>query len=368
MIDPFIQLAGSALCVLALADLYVTVLYARSDLSLLSSRLFQQVWRGFRAIGSRLSGGSRDRMLTFAGPTLVVSVLFLWLSLLLVGFALISWPALGNEIKKTSGQTPTGFTTALYYSGYTLATLGYGDIVPQSGFYRVLAVAEALVGFSVLTLALTYLMNVYSALVRRNTLALALHHRSAGSDDAAELLARLGAGGEFSGASIQLSQLAERLHDLYESHHSYPILHYFHFREPFYAMAHVVGFVADAASLSLTAVEQNRYRSFAESAAVAESSGGANYMLTQLAGVFLPSAYRPDGAGERVEDQDFRQWRARFEEAAERLARAGITTPDDRSLAADRYVELRRQWDPYVTAFRRYMLERPAGPTGASKL
>lgn len=353
---------------LALADLYVTVLYARSDLSLLSSRLFQLVWRGFRAVGSRLSADRRDRLLTFAGPTLVVSVLILWLGLLLIGFALISWPALGDEIKKTSGQTPTDFATALYYSGYTLATLGYGDIVPQSGFYRVLAVAEALVGFSVLTLALTYLMNVYTALVRRNTLALALHHRSAGTDDAAELLARLGAGGEFSGASTQLSQLAERLHDLYESHHSYPILHYFHFREPFYAMAHIAGLVADAASLSLSALDQSRHRSFTQSAAVAESFGGSTYMLTQLAGLFLPSAYRPENGAERIDERDSREWRARFEEAAERLSRAGISTPDDRSLAADRYVELRRQWDPYVTGFRQYMLEEAADATQASKL
>lgn len=239
MSELLIQAAGWTLCLLGLADLYVTVLYARNDLGLLSSRLSHLVWRAFRGFAKRLPPPACERALTFAGPTLIVPVLMMWAGLLLVGFALIVWPALGEQLRKTSGPTPTDLATALYYSGYTLATLGYGDIVPQSAFYRVLAVAEALVGFSVLTLALTYLMNIYTSLIRRNTLALALHHKSGGTDDAAELLARMGAGGELPGAADQLSRLAQGLHELYESHHSYPILHYFHFREPFYAMGHL---------------------------------------------------------------------------------------------------------------------------------
>ena len=105
----------------------------------------------------------RHRLLTFAGPTLLVVILLTWLLLLWIGFALITWPALGNSIQKSSGTTPTGFAAALYYSGFTLATLGYGEIVPQTGVFRVIAVVESLIEFTVLTLSLTYLFSVYSA-------------------------------------------------------------------------------------------------------------------------------------------------------------------------------------------------------------
>lgn len=362
MKDGLIQLAGWGLCLVALLDLYLTVLYARSDISLISARLYQLVWRAFRTVAARLRGSLRDRVLTFAGPTLVVLVVAMWTGALLIGFALIWWPALGEEIKKTSGPTPTDFATALYYSGYTLATVGYGDIVPQTAFYRVLAVIEGLIGFSVITLSLTYLMSVYSALVRRNTLALALHHQSAGTDNAAELLARLGAGGEYGNATQQLSRLAERLHDLYESHHSYPILHYFHFREPFYGMAHLVGTIADLATLSVTALDQKHHRGFAESAAVAESSSGTNYLLTRLSGLFLPATLIPQDNSKPTEQQD-RQWRIEFAAAVERLAAAGAVVVNEQASAARKYVALRHGWDPYVSAFRGYMLERPAGTT-----
>ena len=367
MKDGLIQLAGSGLCSVALLDLYLTVLYARSDISLISSRLYQLVWRVFRAVAVRLSGDRRDRVLTFAGPTLVVLVVVMWTGILVVGFALVWWPALGEQIQKTGGPTPTDFATALYYSGYTLATIGYGDLVPQTALYRVLSVTEGLIGFSVITLSLTYLMSVYSALVRRNTLALALHHQSAGTDDAAELLARLGAGGEFGNATQQLSRLAERLHDLYESHHSYPILHYFHFREPFYGMAHIVGTIADLATLSVTALDQKHHRAFAESAAVSECSSGTDYLLTRLSGLFLPAAIIPQ-AGEKPAAPQDRQWRTRFAAAVERLAGAGAVVAEERASAASRYVSLRHEWDPYIKAFRGYMLERTAGAYDQSAL
>jgi hypothetical protein len=45
-----------------------------------------------------------------------VATVAVWISLLIVGFALIFLPALENEIKMQTGATPTNFVTALYYS------------------------------------------------------------------------------------------------------------------------------------------------------------------------------------------------------------------------------------------------------------
>ena len=358
MTDLLLQLAGGLICLLALTDLYLVVLYARSDLGFLASRLSQVLWRLFRGVARRLPEGPRSWLLTFVGPTLMALIVVVWVGLLLVGFALVSWPALGDEIRKTDGPTPTDFVTALYYSGYTLATLGFGDMVPHTALYRVLAVLEAALGFGVLTLALTYLMSVYSALVRRNTLALALYHRSGRTGDAAELLARLGDGGDFSRLPDRVADLNVLLHDLYESHHSYLTLHYFHFRENFYGMANMVGVMADLASLAQTALDADRNRGVAESAAITETLSGSTYLLQRLSAIFLPAAFRPSDGGQPIAEEVTR-WRLRFEQALERLDRAGAAVTHDQEAATDRYVELRRRWDPHVEAFRRYMLERP---------
>jgi hypothetical protein len=358
MRDLLIQLCGVALCLLALADLYVTVLYARSDWTLLSARVNTAVWQCMRAAAKRLSPSARDGLLTLAGPTLIALTPVVWAGLLLLGFSFIAWPALGEGIVKSSGQTPTDFATALYYSGYTLATLGYGDIVPQTGLHRVLAVVVALVGFSVLTLSLTYLMSVYSALVRRNTLALSLHHQSGGTDDAAELLARLGAGGDLSTASSQLSALLRYLHELHESHHSYPVLHYFRFRKRFYAMAHMIGMIADLASLAKSALEADRHGRFVQSAAVIEAAHGTQYMLAELSRLFLPQGYHPPTS--EPTDEQRQAWERHLEKARERLQQTGLQV-DSQDAAVATYIEFRRQWDPHVRAFERYMLTGQQG-------
>ena len=127
-------------------------------------------------------------------------------------------------------------------------------------------------------------------------------------------------------------------------------------------MAHLVGTIADLATLSVTALDQKHHRGFAESAAVAESSSGTNYLLTRLSGLFLPATLIPQDNSKPTEQQD-RQWRIEFAAAVERLAAAGAVVVNEQASAARKYVALRHGWDPYVSAFRGYMLERPAGAT-----
>src|SRR5262245_6901953 len=69
-----------------------------------------------------------------------------------LAFALIYWDIEmvwpGSFGEAGSGSTPAAFrlSTAIYYSFVTLATLGYGDVVPKSEAARGLAVFEAVGG------------------------------------------------------------------------------------------------------------------------------------------------------------------------------------------------------------------------------
>lgn len=155
----------------------------------------------------------------------------LWVLLLMVGFAFIVWPALGTAIQATSEETATGFAAALYIAGFSLTTLGTGDVVPLTPLYHLLTVLKAAMGFSVFSLSLTFFTSIYSALVRRNTFAISLHHCTSGTADAAVLLTRLGPDNDFSDAHSELTTMAEELINLYESHHSYSVLHYFRFQD-----------------------------------------------------------------------------------------------------------------------------------------
>ncbi len=56
----------------------------------------------------------------------------------------------------------------------TLATLGFGDVVPTDPWIRLASPAEALTGFALVTAALTWFSQLYPPLSRRRTLALQL--------------------------------------------------------------------------------------------------------------------------------------------------------------------------------------------------
>lgn len=337
----------------ALADIFLTVLYARSSASLLSNRLHQSVWRLFRR-GALALPKYKDRLLSYAGPTLLVLTVFVWVALLLLGFTLIVWPALGSAIQSSSGGTPTSFAAALYYAGFSLTTLGTGDIVPLSAFYRLLTVLMAAVGFSVLTLSLTFFTSVYSALVRRNTFALSLHHRALGTADAAVLLTHLGPSGDFSDARSELTSIAQSLINLYESHHFYPVLHYFRFQKDAYSLSRIALLSLDTATLIRSALDERSYPSLVRSSAVAALWGGGIQLLEGLSANFLPQP-KPSKADD-VKQETEQLWRAHYHQAVTRLRAEGIAVVEDVEAGADEYIALRRQWGAYVVAFADYAL------------
>lgn len=342
---------GCALVLVTLADVYLTVLYPGSS-GPISGPLEKGAWRVLRRLALWVSSG-RDRLLSFAAPTLLVLTVALWASLLVVGFALLAWPALSTGIQASRGPTPTDFVTALYFSGYSLTTLGTGDLVPKTSAYRLLMVLEAGVGFSVLTLTLTYYLSVYNALTSRNTFALSLHHSTGGTADAAEMLARLGPRGRFGSARQDLSTMGNELLGLLQSHHSYPILRYFRFRQSYYALPRIALVAMDTATLVRAALDEEEYYEFVRSTSVAQLWGGGYQLLTELSREFLPEGGPSEADRPKPGDTD--GWRHRYHHAVRRLREEGIRTARDPEGGADRYVELRREWEPYVIALTKYL-------------
>jgi hypothetical protein len=56
----------------------------------------------------------------------------------------------------------------------TMSTLGFGDIVPAAGWLRVATPLEAFVGFALLTVVVSWVLQIYPALTRRRVLAIRL--------------------------------------------------------------------------------------------------------------------------------------------------------------------------------------------------
>src|SRR4051812_3548781 len=106
------QIAGAAVTVVVLLDMFLTVLYARAETALVSPVVSRTIWHVFRLV-SRRFGRNRGRVLSFCGPVILVVLVFVWAAGLVLGSALIMHPHLGTGIHASNGSTPRDFMSAL---------------------------------------------------------------------------------------------------------------------------------------------------------------------------------------------------------------------------------------------------------------
>jgi hypothetical protein len=330
------QIVGVGLMLLFLADIFLTVLYARAGTGLLAPRWNRLVWALISSMAS-FFGRHRSAALSFAGPFIVVALIMFWAVGLTIGAALIIRPELGNSIRPSSGDTPTDIVTGLLVAGNSLSIVGGGDYSPHTSGTRLLFLLNSLIGASVLSLMLSYLVQVYSALRERNALALTVDLMTGGTGDAAEMLARLGPDGDFSNATSELGNLARSLAMTKEAHHFYPLLFYFRFREPLYSVSRMSFILLDLTSLIGAALDRQKHGALMRSASVASLQDCSRLLLATLDRNF-PTA------DNGYNDASPKNYERSYGAALEVLRRAGIKTHPD----AKRYADQRGQWEPLV--------------------
>jgi hypothetical protein len=343
---------GLSLILLALADVFLTVLYARIGTGIISHRLACYAWRLFKLI-AKLFNRRRDLVLSMSGPVILVWIVSVWILTLMLGAALVIHPHLGSSVVATTGQTPRDFGTAIYVAGDGITTVGSSDIAPRTTPLRIFYTFTSLLGISLITLTITYLLEIYSALQRRNCLSLRVHFATDETGDAAELLAGLGPRGEFQHGYNCLVTLADEMAEFKESHHFYGVIVYFRFREPHYAISRLAVVMLDTVTLIKSAIDDDRYAWLKESSAVAQLWRASMHLMRLLTASFLPGGppdQEPEPSPEMLD-----QWRRRYAAALPRLRQAGIATIPDEAEGAEVYCSLRARWDRYVRRFSEYM-------------
>src|SRR5688572_7003206 len=220
--------AGVGLLLVIIYDVYATVLHSSARYGPIGERMDRGVWRMARTVAFTLPRVRRHKFLNLVGPLMLPLLLLSYLVLLVFAFALIYYPNLASDFTASREAAGTGFDDALYFSGLTLTTVGYGDVVPRTGAMRFVAVFESAVGIISITLAITYLLTIYGALERKRTAALALYHQAGEGADAAGFIAHHYVEGQFYGLRGALSTSTRDLQALLESHVEHPVIHYFH--------------------------------------------------------------------------------------------------------------------------------------------
>jgi hypothetical protein len=220
-------IAGIVIILGVLLDAFETVVLPRrvQRSFRLTSLFYRNTWVPWMKLSRLIKPENRrEAYLSYFGPISILLLLGFWALGLIFGFSLVQY-GIGEHVRL--GREPTTFGTLLYLSGETFFTLGYGDIVPTSGFSRTLAVLEAGMGFAFLGVVIGYLPVIYSSFSDRELEISLLDSRAGSPPTAAELLTRLGCCPD-QNVLDQIFRDWERWSaDLLASHLSYPVLSFF---------------------------------------------------------------------------------------------------------------------------------------------
>ena len=186
----------------------------------------------------------RDRILATQAPAILVTQLATWLTIFLVGFTLLLWPAHGRSI-----------TRALADAGSSLFTLGFAE--PPGTVPDIVVFTAAATGMIVVALQIGYLPTLYGAFNRRETDVALLVSRAGVPSWGPELLARthyaLGSGVSTIDTLPDLYLQWERwAADVGESHSTYVPLVRFRSPQPFSSWVISLLAVLDSAALILS--------------------------------------------------------------------------------------------------------------------
>lgn len=209
---------GVAIVVLVAADLGLTVLHP-SLRGPLSNHVEHLAWAGVRGL-TRLGG--RDRLLSFGGPAAMAADLLTWVLGLWLGFALIYAPFVDAFRYSPAGSLRNaGFVEALYLSGASLTTVGFGDVVAGSRILRLVTILEAASGLAVITAAIAYVTAVYPRVSLVRAAASWATDLEADTELGAALLV-------CHGGRDEVARLQRDLIEIHQDLLRFPVLYYFH--------------------------------------------------------------------------------------------------------------------------------------------
>ena len=168
--DWVFAIVGCVLVLVVVRDVFHTLFHPIGHGSI-APLVMKLVWRTLRRLPARLS------VTTLTGPLGMVAVIATWAVGAVVGWALVYLSAMPDGFAFSSDIAAAargGVLDSVYLSLVTVATLGFGDILPTSPWLRILTPLQALFGFMLFTAAVSWVLQIYPALHRRRVLAMQL--------------------------------------------------------------------------------------------------------------------------------------------------------------------------------------------------
>lgn len=326
-------LAGLLVVWVVLRDLFVGVIVPRPARGRFrpSNLIIRWSWRAWRWIGDRSGDvATREGRLGAFAPMALILLLVVWVLGLGLGYGLILY-----SIREQLNPVPN-FGSVLYFSGVSMLTIGYGDIVPVAPAARIIALIEGATGLGVVAVVISLLFSLYGSFQRREVLIITLDALAGAPPSGVVLLENSLHYGMMDHLEETFDEWKLWAAEVLESHLAYPVLAYFRSSHDNESWISAIGGILDATVLLLSTVEE------VPRGPAKLMYGVGSHLVEDLSWFFNFSHVHEVGI-ERFE----------FDQACDRLAEAGYTLADP-EMAWAKFSELRAAYAVPLNEMARY--------------
>ena len=300
--------AGLLIAGMTLGDVFQTVVVpggSRASLKVAKRLLYilLPVWKAAR--------GRRHGLSSAFAPLVLVLCFIIWMALMALGFGMMSYAAKGDF------EPPLrSLFDGIYIVGSSLVTVGLAASNP-TGIARWIVLGAGFCGLAVMTMAVTYLLEVQNSVAQRDTGIIKLNTSAGQPPSAVTLLERFSAIGIRDEIASVLKDGRDWCATVRQSHANHPSLIYFQSVSTGAGWPAALGALLDLALLSEQCIDDDRLRG---PALLLREEGG--HMARDLAGVI---GLRPKTLpGDEAE----------LRQAADRLRQSGYKIRDNVDFAA----------------------------------
>lgn len=216
----FVFFLGVILLLVTAADLINTSLSVRGA-GFISKRLSKSIWSILLLIHKKM--GQR-KILQVGGAVILVSILINWMLLIWISASLLFISDPGSLMNVETNSSTT-VINKIFYTGYTLSTLGLGDMESTGDFWDVLTAILSFTGLILISIAITYLIPVVSAEIMKRKIS--VHINTLGGS-VEEILLNYWNGKDFKELEQPFINLIDSIILHAQNHKAYSVLHFFH--------------------------------------------------------------------------------------------------------------------------------------------
>ncbi len=209
---------------------------------IISNFISKGIWKILFTLSNK---NARSALLGKAGLIILISIFACWIFLIWMSFSLIYLSDSGSVVD-TATEVNANTVGKIYFVGYTISSLGNGDLKSGSDAWRIFSNVMSIYGTFFITLIISYLIPVLDAVIKKRALSGYIYQLGKTPQD----IIKNGWNGEdFSILYSHFSSLYTMILEHSERHLAYPILHYFHSNTPKYSAPLTFAILDEAISI-----------------------------------------------------------------------------------------------------------------------